>query len=197
MILLRKGISTKCKTFGVFNYSRLSQMHMEYFKSFLSPSQILIKSEDNTNEFKKYTEDWFGVYKGSSPLVLKPNNVKDVQRIMFYCNEESIAVVPQGGNTGLGGGGIPFGEEIVLSMVNLNKIIKFDSQSKILTCESGCVLQSLNDYIRESNCEIPLDLASVGSCQIGGNVSTNAGGKYMIKYGPLRGKILNLKENLF
>ena len=169
-------------------FSKIEQKHLEHFSGILGKNHIISRSIGNDIDLQPYNEDWLRIYKGETPLVLKPSSIEEIQKILQYCNENSIAVVPQGGNTGLVGGSVPVHDEIVLSLSNLNKILKFDQQTRVLTCESGCILQNLNEYLKDYNCEIPLDLGASGSCQIGGNVSTNAGGKYLIKYGPFRGE---------
>ena len=87
-----------------------------------------------------------------------------------------MSVVVQGGNTGLVAGAVPANDEIVISTAKLNKILSFDEISGILICESGCILQDLEEYVNERNYIMPLDLGAKGSCQIGGNLATNAGG---------------------
>jgi FAD/FMN-containing dehydrogenase len=172
-------------------FSKIEKKHLDFFNSILSKNHIISRSLDNDSDLQNYNEDWLRIYKGNTPLVLKPSTVPEIQKILAYCNDNQIAVVPQGGNTGLVGGSVPVHDEIVLSFSNLNRILKFDKQTRVLTCESGCILQSLNDFLKEYNCEVPLDLGASGSCHIGGNISTNAGGKYLIKYGPLRGTKFN------
>ena len=83
---------------------------------------------------------------------------------MTYCNSKSLAVVPQGGNTGLVGGSVPVFDEIVISMKKMNKIIDFDPSYGILTCESGCILHTLQTFLKEKGYVMPLDLGSKGSC---------------------------------
>lgn len=102
--------------------------------------------------------------------------------------------MPQGGNTGLVGGCTPVDNEIILLTSALNKIRKFDPVSGILVCESGCILQTLDEYLKdEYGYRMPLDLGAKGSCHIGGNVATNAGGLRLIRYGSLRSNVLGLE----
>jgi len=104
--------------------------------------------------------------------------------------------VPQGGNTGLVGGSIPVFDEVILSTARMNQIISFDEVSGILVCEAGCVLENLDNYLAERGFMMPLDLGAKGSCHIGGNASTNAGGLRYIRYGSLHGNILGLEAVL-
>ncbi|NWZ09069.1 D2HDH protein, partial [Agelaius phoeniceus] len=110
-----------------------------------------------------------------------------------YCHERNLAVNPQGGNTGLVGGSVPVFDEIILSTALMNQIISFDKVSGILVCQAGCVLERLSEYLEEQGFIMPLDLGAKGSCHIGGNVATNAGGLRLLRYGSLRGTVLGLE----
>lgn len=110
---------------------------------------------------------------------------------MTYCHEHRLPVVPQGGNTGLVGGGVPVRDEIVLSLSGMNKIEGM--QDGVVVAEAGVVLETLDEYVGKFGCRVPLDLGAKGSCQIGGNVATNAGGSRFIRYGSLRGSVLGLE----
>ncbi|KAI5103874.1 D-2-hydroxyglutarate dehydrogenase, mitochondrial isoform X1 [Silurus meridionalis] len=137
--------------------------------------------------------DWLKSVKGSSEVLLRPQTTEEVSRILRYCNERNLAISPQGGNTGLVGGSVPVFDEIILSTALMNKILAFDGLSGILTCQAGCVLENLSQYVEERDFVMPLDLGAKGSCHIGGNVSTNAGGLRLLRYGSLRGTVLGLK----
>ncbi|KNC81587.1 D-2-hydroxyglutarate dehydrogenase, mitochondrial [Sphaeroforma arctica JP610] len=140
-----------------------------------------------------HNTDWLGKYRGSGPVVLKPKTTQEVSSILKYCNDNSIAVVPQGGNTGLVGGGVPVRDEIVLSTSLMQTIESFDPVSGILTCQAGCILESLDGYLADRGFCMPLDLGAKGSCQIGGNIATNAGGIRFVRYGSLHGTVLGLE----
>ncbi|CAG7727291.1 unnamed protein product [Allacma fusca] len=140
--------------------------------------------------------DWYKAVKGSGKLLLKPKTAEEVSAILTYCNDTKLAVTPQGGNTGVSGGAIPVFDEIILSTSQMNKIISFDEISGVLVCEAGCILDTLNEYLMEKNFIMPLDLGSKGSCNIGGNVSTNAGGLRVIRYGSLHGTVLGVEAVL-
>lgn len=105
----------------------------------------------------------------------------------------SLPVVPQGGNTGLVGGSVPVFDETIISMSLMNQIISFDSLSGVLVCEAGCILEQLDDHVRKSNHIMPIDLGAKGSCHIGGNIATNAGGLRLLRYGSLHGSVLGLE----
>ena len=95
-------------------------------------------------------------YKGSSHLVLRPTSTGEVAQILSYCNTHRIAVVPQGGNTGLVGGSVPVHDEVVLSLGNMNKVVEFDEVAGVVTCEAGCVLEVLDKYVGERGYMMPL-----------------------------------------
>lgn len=140
-----------------------------------------------------YNQDWMNKYTGNSKLVLRPKNTTHVSQILSYCNANEIAVVPQGGNTGLVGGSVPVHDEIILSMQSMNNIRAFDETSGIVECDAGCILENVDTFLAEKGFMMPLDLGAKGTCQIGGNVATNAGGLRVLRYGSLHGTVLALE----
>ncbi|OQR86910.1 D-2-hydroxyglutarate dehydrogenase, mitochondrial precursor [Achlya hypogyna] len=140
--------------------------------------------------------DWLNKFHGHSKLVLRPKSTEEVAAVLKYCNDKKLAVVPQGGNTGLVGGSVPVHDEIILSLTQLNKIEAFDAVSGIIVCQAGCVLESLDAYAGKFGYLMPLDLGAKGTCQIGGNAATNAGGLRLLRYGSLHGSILGLEAVL-
>src|SRR6266446_1137060 len=149
-----------------------------------------------------------GLYRGSTPLVLRPGSVAEVAAIVKLADETVTRIVPQGGNTGLVGGQIPHHGEVVLSLKRLDRIREVDVLSDTMTCEAGVVLAKAQAAAREADRLFPLSLGAEGSCTIGGNLSTNAGGTTAIAYGVARemalglevvladGRILNLLSKL-
>ncbi|TAN13188.1 MAG: FAD-binding oxidoreductase [Rhizobiaceae bacterium] len=129
-----------------------------------------------------------GFFVGRTPLVLKPGSVEEVSRIMRLATETRTPIVPQSGNTGLVGGQIPdqSGREVVLSLVRLDRIREVDVLSNTITAEAGVILQNLHDAADGADRLFPLSLASKGSCRIGGNLSSNAGGTDVLAYGNAR-----------
>ncbi|KEH27573.1 D-2-hydroxyglutarate dehydrogenase [Medicago truncatula] len=119
-----------------------------------------------------------------------------VSQILKYCNSRCLAVVPQGGNTGLVGGSVPVFDEVIVSLSSMNNIISFDKVSGILVCEAGCILENIMSFLDNEGFIMPLDLGAKGSCQIGGNVSTNAGGLRLVRYGSLHGNVLGVEAVL-
>eukprot|EP01018_Ginkgo_biloba_P020945 Gb_12081 [translate_table: standard] len=137
--------------------------------------------------------DWMGKYRGASQLLLRPRNTEEVSQVLKYCNSRHLAVVPQGGNTGLVGGSVPVFDEVIINLGLMNNTISFDKVSGILVCEAGCILENLDTLLADQGYMMPIDLGAKGSCQIGGNISTNAGGLRLLRYGSLRGTVLGLE----
>lgn len=100
---------------------------------------------------------------------------------------------PQGGNTGLVGGSVPVFDEIILSTQLMNQIYHIDETSGILVCQAGCILEKLEEYAADKGLVMPIDLGAKGTCHIGGNVSTNAGGLRLLRYGNLHGNVLGIE----
>ncbi len=136
-----------------------------------------------------------GLFTGRTPLVLKPGSIGEVSRILALATETRTPVVPQGGNTGLVGGQVPHatGEEIVVSLSRLNRIREVDTLSNTATVEAGVVLDALHKAADAADRFFPLSLASQGSCQIGGNLSSNAGGTAVLAYGNMRDLCLGVE----
>ncbi|WP_246680099.1 FAD-binding oxidoreductase [Mesorhizobium sp. B2-8-9] len=143
----------------------------------------------------KYLGDWAGDYQGDALAVLRPGSVAEVQALMRLCNELGLGVVPQGGNTGLVSGAIDSkgGGLVVLSLERLNAIRQIDADNFTLRADAGCVLQTIKDACEARDCLFPLALGAQGSCQIGGNAATNAGGVNVLRYGMARDLILGLE----
>lgn len=137
--------------------------------------------------------DWQKKYFGKSKCALFPRTSEEVSEILRYCYENHIAVCPQGGNTGLVGGAVPVFDEVILSLKRMNSVLSIDDVTGVCVCEAGVVLEDLDDALTRRGMCVPLDLGAKGKCQIGGNVSTNAGGLRLVKYGSLRGTVLGLE----
>ncbi|HSP49626.1 MAG TPA: FAD-binding oxidoreductase [Pseudolabrys sp.] len=140
-----------------------------------------------------YLVEMRDLYHGQTPVVLRPGSVNEVVAILKLANETKTAIVPQGGNTGLVGGQIPFSGEIVLSLTRLDKIREVDPVSNTMTCEAGVTLQRAREAAAAANRLYPQLLPSEGTCTIGGNLSTNAGGVAAIAHGIARSHALGLE----
>jgi D-lactate dehydrogenase (cytochrome) len=170
-------------------YATLEQQDIDFFKTVLSENGLIQDADD----LLFYNEDWMRKYRGQSKLTLKPKTTEQVSQILQYANERQLAIVPQGGNTGLVGGSVPVFDEIVLNLSNLNKIRSFDTTSGILKADTGVVLEVADQFLAENGYIFPLDLGAKGSCHIGGTVATNAGGLRLLRYGSLHGSVLGLE----
>jgi len=133
------------------------------------------------------------IVRGKSELLLKPETTQQVSSILKFCHSKNIAVVPQGGNTGLVGGSVPVFDEVILNTSLMNKVEKIDPVSGVVVAQAGCILDQLNSELAEHKLMMPLDLGAKGSCQLGGNISTNAGGLRLLRYGSLRGNVLGME----
>jgi len=146
-------------------------------------------------ETKPYFTDWRRQYSARAECVVRPASSGEVARVVALCAREGVAVVPQGGNTGLVGGSVPTGgrREIVLALSRMNRIRALDALNDTVTVEAGCVLAEVQRAADEAGRLFPLSLAAEGSCQIGGNLSTNAGGVNVLRYGSAREQVLGLE----
>src|SRR5262249_17046279 len=133
-------------------------------------------------EQEPYLVELRGLYRGHTPAVLRPGSVGEVAAILKLANETRTPLVPQGGNTGLVGGQIPDAGELVLSLNRLDRIREVDATSNTMTCEAGVVLAKAQEAAAAADRLFPLSLAAEGSCTIGGNLSTNAGGTAVLAY---------------
>lgn len=171
-------------------FKKLEESDVDYFRSVLVDDNYVITNE---LDLDFYNEDWMRKYKGQSKLVLKPKTTQQVSEILKYCNDKKLAVVPQGGNTGLVGGSNPIFDEIIISVANLNKVRSFDNVSGILKCDAGLILENADNFLAEEGYIFPLDLGAKGSCHVGGVCATNAGGLRLLRYGSLHGSVLGLE----
>jgi FAD/FMN-containing dehydrogenase len=159
-------------------------------------------------ELEAYITEERNLYRGHSPLVLRPGSTEEVVAICKLANEARVALVPQGGNTGLVGGQTPHNGEVVISLKRMDKIREVDTSSNTMTVEAGVILQRAQEKAAEVDRLFPLSLGAQGSCTIGGNLSTNAGGTAALAYGLARdmalgvevvladGRVLNLLSKL-
>ncbi|MEO8716878.1 MAG: FAD-binding oxidoreductase [Burkholderiales bacterium] len=161
------------------------------FAALIGAPHVLTAPQDTA----PYTTDWRKQYSASAECVLRPASTAEVAALVGLCAREGIAVVPQGGNTGLCGGSVPTGArpEVVLSLARLNRIRSIDALNDTLTAEAGCVLAQVQQAADAAGRLFALSLAAEGSCQIGGNLSTNAGGVNVLRYGNAREQVLGLE----
>ena len=171
------------------SFKKITSEDIEFFKKVLGEKQVVTDPE----ELEKYNTDWMAKYRGQSRVALRPKTVQEVSQIVKYCSENLIAVVPQSGNTGLVGGSVPVFDEVVISVANMNKFRSFDETSGILKLDAGVILEDADNFLAKKGHIFPLDLGAKGSCFVGGNVATNAGGLRLLRYGSLHGSVLGLE----
>lgn len=179
-------------------FAQVTPEHVKFFKELLGHESAVIDgvNADATDDLEAFNADWMRKYRGHTKLVLKPGSTEEVSKILKYCNDNLLAVVPQGGNSGLVGGSVPVFDEIVIQMGRMNKIRSFDEVSGTLVADAGCILETTDNYLAERGHIYPLDLGAKGSCHIGGNLATNAGGLRLLRYGSLHGTVLGIEAVL-
>jgi FAD/FMN-containing dehydrogenase len=179
-------------------FTKVNQDHVKYFQELLGAESAVIDgvSKDASEDIEPFNSDWMRKFRGHTKVVLKPSSTEEVSKILKYCNDNMLAVVPQGGNTGLVGGSVPVFDEIVINMQKMNQIRSFDEVSGILVADAGVILENADNFLAEKNHIFPLDLGAKGSCYIGGNVATNAGGLRLLRYGSFHGNVLGLEAVL-
>jgi (R)-2-hydroxyglutarate---pyruvate transhydrogenase len=179
-------------------FSEIASEHVQFFKDALGGDAAVIDgvTGDAGDDLEAYNSDWMRKYRGHTRLVIKPKTTDEVSKVLKYCNDNMLAVVPQGGNSGLVGGSVPVFDEIVVSTSRLNNIRSFDDVSGIVVVDAGCILEVVDSFLGEKNHIFPLDLGAKGSCHIGGNIATNAGGLRLLRYGSLHGNVLGIEAVL-
>jgi FAD/FMN-containing dehydrogenase len=160
-------------------------------RDILGAGQVITDPED----MAAYLTDWRGRFTGSAAAVLRPADTQQVAAVIALCAAAKVPVVPQGGNTGLVLGSVPdrTGNAVVLSMKRMNRIRSMDPVNNTITVEAGCILETVQDAASNAGRLFPLSLAAEGSCTIGGNLATNAGGTAVLRYGSMRDLCLGLE----
>ncbi|MDP6486221.1 MAG: FAD-binding oxidoreductase [Alphaproteobacteria bacterium] len=153
---------------------------------------------DDRQDMAHHLVDERNLYYGVTPLLLRPATVDEVSACVRLCAEARVPIVPQGGNTGLVGGAVPFehGGEILLCLSRMNRIREVDTVNDSMTAEAGCILETVQTAARDAGRYFPLSLGAQGSCQIGGNIATNAGGCAVLRYGHMRELVLGIEAVL-
>jgi len=151
------------------------------------------KVKTDNESLSIYGKDWTRVYEPKPSVIVFPTSVEHVQEIVLYANAHKLALVPSGGRTGLSGGAMATAGEIVVAFDKMNKILDFNAIDRQVVCQPGLVTEALQNFAEEQQLFYPVDFASSGSSQIGGNVATNAGGIKVIKYGLTRDWVVGMK----
>ncbi|MCV2348358.1 FAD-binding oxidoreductase [Paucibacter sp. Y2R2-4] len=146
-------------------------------------------------DLSAFERDWRGRYAGRALAVARPANTEQVASVVKLCGQYGVALVPQGGNTGLVGGSTPdeSGQQLLLSLGRMNRIRQIDADNQTMTVDAGCILQAVQAAAAEQHLLFPLSLAAEGSCTIGGNLAANAGGTQVLRYGNARELCLGLE----
>ena len=150
---------------------------------------------DGETDMAPFLSDWRGRYHGRARAVVRPRDTAEVAAVVAACAQAGVAMVPQGGNTGLCGGATPLadGAAVVINLARLDRVRALDPDNDTLTVEAGCTLAAVQEAAQAAGRLFPLSLASEGSCLIGGNLSTNAGGVQVLRYGNTRDLVLGLE----
>ena len=168
----------------------MQESYINEFINIVGKKNIITKK----NDMEKYLKEWRGVYNGAAGAIVKPKSTKEISKILEFSYKKNIPCIPQGGNTGLVGGQIPFSKDhIVISLERMNKIKEINKIDQSITVEAGLILSNLQKECEENNLFFPLSLASEGSCSVGGNIATNAGGVAVLHYGNTRELVMGLE----
>jgi FAD/FMN-containing dehydrogenase len=164
---------------------------IEQFIALLGPAGVVTDPE----ALQPYCSDWLGKWQGATPVVLRPASTEQVSAAVRLCHANNLPIVPQGGNTGMSGGAIPdtSGAQVVLSLERMKRIREVDPINDTITVDAGVLLAVVQDAAREVDRLFPLSLGAEGSCTIGGNLATNAGGTAVLRYGNMRSLALGLE----
>lgn len=158
-------------------------------EAIVGPAHILSAASDRAG----FESDWTGRFRGSARFVVRPGMTSEVAAVLAACGEAGVAVVPQGGNTGLVGGAVPDAGQVVLSLQRLRTLDAVDAIAGEVTVGGGVTLESLQAHVTEAGWDFGVDLASRGSATIGGMTATNAGGIRVVRNGPMRAQLLGLE----
>lgn len=164
---------------------------IDSFSAIVGPSHALTDPAD----IAPHLVEWRGLWHGTSQLVLKPKTTAEVAAILKLAHATGTPIIPQSGNTGLVGAQVPdeSGREVILNLARMNAIRSVDAEGYALTAEAGVTLRGVQDAAEHMDRLFPLSLASEGSCMVGGNLSTNAGGIAVLSYGNARDMVLGLE----
>ena len=167
---------------------------LEHFRQICGTANVLTHEDPNT-DLSAWERDWRKRAQGLALAVVRPANVQEVSEVVKACAKANVSIVPQGGNTGLAVGSIPdgSGQQVVLSLQRMNKIRSLDPANLTVIAEAGCILQQVQTHVEEAGYLFPLSLAAEGSCTLGGNLGTNAGGTQVVRFGNTRELCLGLE----
>ncbi len=164
----------------------------------LSPLRAIVGEQGfitHADDMAPYLTDWRKRWQGQAQAVIRPANTAELSAVMAWCYQHEVPMVPQGGNTGLAGAATPddSGKAVVIQLGRMRSIRALDPDNQVLIAEAGCILSELQQAAASVDRYLPLSLGAEGSCQIGGNLATNAGGLAVLKYGNARDLVLGLE----
>ena len=167
---------------------------LDQFRQICGAAHVLTH-EDPSTDLSAWEHDWRKRAHGRAMAVVRPANVQEVSEVVKACGKANVSIVPQGGNTGLAVGSIPddSGQQVVLSLQRMNKIRSLDTANLTVIAEAGCILQQVQTHVEQAGYLFPLSLAAEGSCTLGGNLGTNAGGTQVLRFGNTRELCLGLE----
>jgi len=166
----------------------LSEHLLERISTLVDPGKVL--TDDDSR--RSYGTDWTRLYEPAPSAIVFPKSTEQVQAIVRFANEHRVGLVPSGGRTGLSAGAVAAGGEIVVAFDAMNTIIEFSQADRTVRCQAGVVTRQLQEFAQEQGLFYPVDFASAGSSQLGGNLATNAGGIKVIRYGMTRDWVAGL-----
>ena len=164
---------------------------LEHLKDIVGPKGWT----SDADELEPHLTEWRGAYEGRTPILVRPGSTAEVIAVVKACAAAGVAIVPQGGNTGMCGAAVPdaSGDQVILSLSRMNRILDVDAGNFSVTAEAGCILSDVQEAARRAGRYFPLSLGAEGTCQIGGNIATNAGGINVGRYGTARSLVLGLE----
>ena len=154
-----------------------------------APGKVLT----DTSDLATYGTDWTRIYTPNPVAIVLPKTTEHVQALVQFANQNKVALVPSGGRTGLSAGAVAANGEVVVAFDNMNQILDFNASDRTVRCQAGVITEQLQNFAEENGLYYPVDFASAGSSQLGGNLSTNAGGIKVIRYGMSRDWVAGLK----
>src|SRR3954447_5744224 len=190
LLLRLGGLGSPGKVAGSMPHATRSLV--EALSDAIGRAHVLVDPEVTAS----YCVDWTGRWRGSCACVVRPRSADEVAAVLAVCRSFGVAVVPQGGNTGLVGGGVPRGGEVVLSLTRLGSLGPVDPATLQVSCGAGVTLAALADHARAAGLDVGLDLGARDSATIGGIVATNAGGARALRYGTARARVAGLEAVL-
>ena len=168
----------------------MSSGSIDALRACVGAANVLVEGDLSSFEL-----DWRKRWRGKALAVVRPGSADEVAAVVRVCAAQGISIVPQGGNTGLVGAGVPddSGTQVLLSLSRMNRVREIDRANLTMTVEAGCILQTVQQAAADAGFLFPLSLAAEGSCTIGGNLATNAGGTQVLRYGNARSQCLGLE----